>query len=738
MSVKAAGAVEPRLASGRARLEQDEVRVDGREKVRGEAKYAADFAMDGMLWAGLVTSAVPHARIISIDASKARAMPGVHAVLTGGDIGERRFGRVLLDWPVLAVDKVRFIGDNVAIVGAETREIAETAAAAIGVRYEELPAILDPEEAIASSLHIHENAEGYTYLLGTRPPVPHPNVHGYDLTEIGDIAAGFAAAVRTFEHTFTTPRYFGGYIEPRATLVWIDDEGLAHVVSTNKSPYDLREQLAAVTGRPAETFVIEPCFIGGDFGSKGLSIEEFPCYYLALATGRPVKYVRDYTDDMRATVTRHTSKITLRSGVDANGRFSALAARMIYNGGAYIAGRPIPSLIPGAKAKTPYVFRNARVERVSAYTNTVPAGQVRDPAGVPLVFAVESHVDMVARELGIDPLEFRLRNAIRGDERDIDGVTYAEPRGVAVLEALREAAAWERPLPPGRGRGVSMTSRHVSSGTTGLQLTLGPDGIVAVRTGTTEQGVGSLTLIARVVGSVLDVDPALVWVVRDSTATMPRDPGPGGSRGTHVVGQAAFDAAEQLRVKLEAVGYPKVGWDRAVAELTRSGPLEITGTYAGKHRPGDPEWHNFSAYCVEASVDGETGAITVHDVAFAADVGTIINPVAHRGQIDGGFAFGLGHALTEELQLDDARIINPSLADYKLPTQMDMPPFRVVYVPTDRGPGPFGAKMAGELSTSGVAPAIANAVADACRVRLLTLPLTAERVFDAIRKKEPE
>jgi CO/xanthine dehydrogenase Mo-binding subunit len=714
---------------------EDELRADGREKVSGRAAYSADFTAEGMLWAAFATSPMAHATIVAIDTAAARAMPGVHAVLTGSEIGERRFGRVLFDWPVLAIGKVRFIGEYVAAVAAETPEQARAAAAAIDVRYAELPPIFDPALAIESNTLIHEDPGVYVYRGEKRPAVPHPNVQGHDVTVVGDVDSAFAEASAVFEHTFTTPRYFAGYIEPRATLVWIDANDVAHFVSTNKSPFDLRDQLATTTGLPPERIVIEPAFIGGDFGSKGTSIDEFPCYYLALATRRPIKYVRSYLDDMKTTVVRHASTITLKSAVDALGRFVALDARLVYDGGAYAAGRPIPTLLPGGRMKTPYLFHNSRIERIGVYTNSVPAGQVRDPAGTPLVFAVESHVDMIARELGIDPLEFRLRNVIRGEGRDVDGGIYADPRGEAVLEALRDAVRWGPSPPPGRGRGISLVSRHVGGGKTSLRLFLSANGIVEVRTGFTEQGVGTLTLAARVIAKVLGVETTIVHVARGTTAEVPHDPGPGGSRGAHVVGQAAYDAAQQLRIVLSEAGYPGIGWHCAVERVCENGPVEIVGAYDDKDAHARGDWHNFCAYCAEVSVDEETGALTIHDVVFVADVGTIINPVAHRGQLDGGFAFGLGHALTEELQLDDGRIVNPSLADYKLPTQRDMPPFRVVHVHTDRGPGPFGAKMAGELSTSSVPATVANAIADACGVRLTALPLTSERILNGLAAK---
>ncbi len=279
---------ETRTASDR--FQTGERRVDGDVKVSGQAQYTADFAMPGMLWAGFVPSAMAHAKIVSIDTEAARALPGVHAVLTGRDIGEHYFGRRLCDWPVLSIDRVRFIGEYVAAVAADTSQIAEAAAALIHVEYEELPTLFDTEAALLpDALVLHEGSEKYPFMFPRRPRHAHPNIQGRGVTEIGDVGTGFAQSARIFEHTFTTPRYHPGYIEPRATLVWIDGGGVVHVTSTNKSPFGLREQLSVTTGLPKERIVVHPSFIGGDFGAKGLSVEEFPCYYLAAATKRPLK-----------------------------------------------------------------------------------------------------------------------------------------------------------------------------------------------------------------------------------------------------------------------------------------------------------------------------------------------------------------------------------------------------------------------------------------------------------------
>ena len=713
-------------------LDKNELRVDGRDKVTGQAKYAADFKMEGMLHAAFVRSTVPHAKIIGIDTSEAKAMAGVHAVLTGRDIGEHRFGRRLYDRPALCVDRVLFIGDVVAAIAAETREIAEAAAGAIGFEYEELPAIFDPEDALEpDAIVLHPEAERYYYHGGThgaahvgaRPPVPHPNVQGRRVMTKGDLEAGFAKADRIFEHTFETPRYHGGYLEPRATFIWIDEDDIVHVIATNKAPFALREQLAICAGIPLESVRVDPAYIGGDFGAKGLSIDEFPCYFLARATKRPIKYVPGYLQDMRSGTTRHASRTTLRTGVTKDGRITAMDAKIVFNGGAYAAGKPAPTVLPGLDPKLPYDIPAGRLERLCVYTNTIPGGHMRAPGDVQLFFAVESQIDMIARELAIDPIEMRLRNAAREDGSDFEGVPYLEPAAVEVLQLLRTASHWDDPLPPNHGRGIALGVRHIGGGKAEVGVRALPSGTVEVLTGAVEQGMGLFSLLQRVVAATLGVEETRVKIVQEPAKTgSPFDPGAGGSRQTNVTGTAAAQAAQQLRERLARLdgGWPK------------DEPIDVRVTYEAPHGH-EPTAHCFCGFVAEVAIDPETGAVTVVDVVCAADTGTVLNPVAHRGQLNGGFMMGLGHALTEELRVTDGEILNPSLADYKIPTQMDAPPLRIVRYEKASGPGPFGAKMAGEINTATVAPAIANAIAVACGARVTSLPLTAERILSLIK-----
>ncbi len=744
------------VIDAQAALADDEYRIEGREKVTGEGTFAADAHHPNMLFAAFAKSTCVHARIVSVDISAACRAPGVRAVLTGADLGSARFGRCLLDWPVLATDKVRFIGEHVAAVAAETLAEARAAVDLIEIIYEELPPVLAPGEALSPGAPIlHEDPATYRYLPGIRTFPKHPNIQGEDTVGQGDVASAFRFAGRIVEHRFTTPKMHTGYIEPRATLVWIDSVGLTHVISTNKMPYALRQQLAATTGLSHERIIVEPVLIGGDFGGKGLSIDEFACYYLARATGRPVKAVRTYLEDIQSTSVRHAAEIVLKSAIDKDGRWSALQMTVLFEGGAYAAGKPIPYLVPGLSPKTAYHIPNTRIDRVCVYTNTVPGAHVRAPSDIQLFFALESHVDVLALELKEDPLTFRMRHAIRGTETDVDGTSYHEPRAAEVLLALQDGVSWTTPLGPGRGRGIAISARQIGGGKTSAKIALRADGTVHFRAGMVEQGSGAMTMVQRIVAAELGCPRSEVFVHQTSTAEAPPEGGSGASKVTNILGHVAMRGALELvaamRAALAAHHHTNVAgvafsdgvftvqarnyaWDEVARIACGSSEIERTiaydSTVGAPH--GSPEAANFCAYAVTVTVDAETGATAIDDVLCVADVGAVINPIAHRGQIDGGFVLGVGHALMEELVLEDGKILNLTLADYKLPTFADLPPLRVVELAYHDGPGPYGAKAAGEISSAAVAPAIANAIAAASGARLFDLPLTAERIFAAL------
>jgi CO/xanthine dehydrogenase Mo-binding subunit len=713
--------------TARTDLDRPERRIDGDAKTTGAAKYIADLVVPGALHAAFVRSPYPHARIVSVDPSRAQNLAGVRAVLTGADVRGQRLGRRLQDWPLLCWDRALFIGDRVAAIAADTREIAEEAVRLIAVKYEELPALLDMGDALRRDAAVlHPDAATYRFLegRGERPGVPQPNHQGHVLESHGDVDAAFAHAARIFEHEFATPRIHQAALEPRAAVVWLENDRV-HVVSTNKAPFNLRDQMAATLGLARDRIVVDNGTIGGDFGGKGLSTDEFVLYHLAKATGRPVRAVTRYADELTTTNPRHASRIRLRTGVDADGRIVAHESHALFDGGAYAAGKPTVRLVVegGVSTLEGYRVPAARHEAATVYTNNVPGGHMRAPGQPQNVFASESHLDLIARELGITPLEMRRRNVARAGDPTTTGEPWHGPDLAALLDRAAAEIGVDRPRPPGRGIGFALGVRHVGRGSTTISLRLDSDGTIEVRTGVADQGGGQHTLIQRIVAATLGVDSLAVRVRRLSTDG-PQDPGIGGSRVTPVHGGAALAAARALTEKLGG---------RSVADAARAlSPgegLEVSATFDATAAD-----HGACAQAIEVAVDIETGAVRVLRAVLAVDVGQVINPVGLRGQLEGGFVYGLGMALTEDLALEDGRVRAANLGDYKLPTIADVPLLRIVHLSDGHGVGPYGARSAGELVNPGVPAAVANAVQSASGARVQTLPVTAERVWTALRR----
>ena len=706
----------------RSPFARPEIRHEGHLKVTGAARYTADHRPQGMLYAATLGSFVPHARIAGIDTSAAEALPGVVAVLTGRDVGDVRFGRHLRDMPVLAGDRVLHIGQRVAAVAAETREAAEEAVRLIDVEYEDLPAVFHPHQALTDDAPLlHPDPTAYGTNRGPRLPVSHPNLQGELVAgvEEEEIEAALAAADHVFEHVFRTPRQHQGFIEPHGALVWFEGD-TCFVVSTNKAPFTLRQHMAAVTGQPEDSIVVHNRFIGGDFGGKGFSIDEYVCYYLAKATGRPVRSVMSYVEELSAAGPRHSAELRLRTGVTRDGRFVAHAADVVFDGGAFAAGKAAADLVPhgGLDTMSAYSVPATRHRLRTVYTNSVPGGHMRAPGEVQAVFAGETHVDMIAAELGVDPLALRQRTLLRPGAPAPDGTGAATAVSEEVLRRAAEGVDWAAPRAPGRGTGIAVYRRKGGAGKGGVLLRAeAPDRFV-VTTGGADQGSGTVTMIARVAAAALGIDEHCIEVRQESTAAALFDAGAGASRVTRVLGEATRTAAEAMRQLLDASSGAPVEF-----------PVEVTGE---AEAPSGEHSDAFGAIAVEVDVDEETGQIVVLRAVLAADTGTVINPIAHRGQLEGGFAFGLGAALMEELPVEEGQVLAGSLGDYKLPTSPDMPPLTVVNVGDTAGTGPFGAKAVGEFGNLGVAPAIGNAVARSVGVRLQQLPLTSEAVWTAL------
>ncbi|HEU0021768.1 MAG TPA: xanthine dehydrogenase family protein molybdopterin-binding subunit, partial [Dehalococcoidia bacterium] len=529
---------------------QPVTQAEGPDKVSGQALYAADIDRPGLLWGKVLRSPYPHARILSIDTARARRMPGVHAVVAGSDLPDNRVGRLLRDHPVLARDKVRFVGDKVVAVAAESPGLAEEALLQIDVEYEELPAVFDPVEAMTVAAPVvHENMASYRGL--PQPPSRINNVFAQNSWAKGDLEQGFRESDLVFEHSFTTQLAHQGYIEPHACVVEIDRAGRVQIWANNKGPFMLRDQLAAVWGRPKEQIRINPCSIGGDFGGKGSFMDVPLCYYLALHSGRPVKMVMDYIQEFMAGNPRHPGIITLKTGVKQDGRLWARQARVVFNSGAFGAFKPRVHLRGADHSGGPYRIPHVQIESYMVYTNNIPCGHMRAPAKPQVAFAVESHMDMVARELGIDSFEFRRINALRPGDASPTGEEWHNIRAGETLQKAAAAVGWGTPkVRTNLGRGLAMGDQPQGSGQSSAKVSMDENGKVTLLMSLWDTGTGAHTIMRQIVAEALTLPAEDVTLVVGDTDAVGFESGPGGTRVTYTAGQAALGAANDLREKL--------------------------------------------------------------------------------------------------------------------------------------------------------------------------------------------
>ena len=729
------------------------VRGEGPEKVSGQSVYASDVNLPGMLWGKILRSPLPYARIVSIDTSRARALPGVHAVITGQDIPDRRVGRLLRDCPVLCRDKVLFVGDKVAAVAADDPDIAEEALLLIDVEYEDLSPVFDPEEAMTGDAPtLHEGMESYPGL--PQPPSGINNVFAHNVWDKGDIEQGFAESDLIFEHTFTTQLHHQAYLEPHACVVDIDDGGRVQIWACNKGPFMLREQLSKVWDMPEANILVNPTNIGGDFGGKGSFMDIPLCYYLAQASGRPVKMVMDYVQELMAGNPRHPATITIKTGMKSDGRIWARQARCVFNSGAYGAFKPRVHLRGADHSGGPYRIPNVHIDSYMVYTNNIPCGHMRAPAKPQVAFAVESHMDLIAREMGMDPYEFRMLNVLQDGDSNPVGEEWVNIRAGDVLQKAAEAAGWSQPKAPNVGRGISISDQPPGSGMSSAEVRMDAEGRATLLMSLWDTGTGAHTVLRQMVAETLTIPIEDVGVVIRDTDAVGFESGPGGSRVTYTSGQSTVGAAEDLKEQLTVLAAEYMGASADAVTLDegqfqaneggRAMSLKNVAAQAVTALGDDLSAENtytappseYTSYCAqvaEVEVDPETGEVRVTRFITAHDVGTVLNPLFHQGQIEGGVIQGLGYALMEEMETEEGRIANLSLGDYKIPTIKDVPELVTVLVEDGGGPAPFESKGIGESSNTPVAAAIANAVHDAIGAPVMQLPVTAERVLRVIK-----
>ena len=726
-------------------------RVEGKDKVTGRAKYTVDVTLPGMLWGKVLRSPIPSGRIKRIDASRALRLPGVKTVITGEDLTGLKIGRRVYDMPILADGVVRFIGEKVAAVAAESEEIAEQALDLIEVEYEDLEPVLDPVKAMEPSAPlIHPEVMSYK---GLPEKLAAPsNDFIYKTWKKGDISVGFKQAELIVENTFATKTVHHAYLEPHSCVVQANESGGAEIWSCSKVPYAIREQVANAIRIPPEKLVIHPVYIGGDFGGKGDFMDIAVCYFLSRKSGRPVKMIMDYSEEFVAGNPRHASIIKVKTGVKKDGTLVAHHMEFIFDSGAYGAFKPNGFLNGPHLSAGPYKIPHVFIEEHMVYTNKVPCGHMRAPGDPQGFFANESQLDLVARKLGMEPAEFRKKNLMRDGDVDPVGEKIDYIKAEETLKRALEEAGYYKPKPKNVGRGVALVQWVTNSGQGSVALEIDEQGAVTLASAMLDQGGGTYTLLCEIVAEELKVPLEKIRVQTLDTKHGIKDTGIGGSRGTRVYGNAGYDAAMKAVAEIKRVAAEKMGCspDEIVlsngavlhkraerrmtyAELVKSqgSPISVIGSYSDATKVHQA---SMCAQIAEVEVDPETGQIKLRKYTQAHNTGTVLNPLMHQGQIDGGTVMGIGYALMEHLIIEDGKVATTHFGDYKIPTIQDIPPMKTVVTETPKGPGPYNSMAIGETSNIPVAAAIANAVEDAVGVRIKDLPITAEKVFESLRR----
>ena len=740
-------------------------RIDSKVKVTGSAKFTADLKLPNMLYAKIIRSTVPHAKVAKIDKYEAENFPGVRAIITYEDVPSKKFcsyWRETKDIERLRADEnilngtVRFVGDRIAALAAESEEIAENAVDLIKIDYEKLPAVFDPEEAMKPDAPaIHEGVER--------------NIVAHISMERGDVEKGFKDADYIFEDTYKLPIQHHCPMEPHACLAYFNNfTGKLTVWSTNQGVFNLRWLLAYIFDLSLNKVrVIQP-FIGGGFGGKNPVLDEPVVAFLSIKTGRPVLLAYSRQEELACGRRRHSTVIKLKVGVKKDGVITAKQMTAVLDKGAYCDAGPKVANTLGHRWLMLYPVPHMKYDGYVVYTNKSPATSMRGFGTPQQSFAWESMLDDIAEKLGIDPLELRLKNLVQ--KGNVDPYSGQIIESCGIQECIKKAAkeiGWDRrknlAIHTGtKRRGIGMACGTHNTGvwpyvfeTTGALVVINEDGTVNLTTGIVDIGQGSNTVFAQICAEVLGISLENVNVVQLDTEIAPYDIGTHSSRCTHIGGNAVKAAAEDAKRQILEVAAKilKVNKDELEIDngkvFAKSNPkMAVTiGEVASKAVHGeDPHqiigiatYHPssmappFLAQFAEVEVDVETGQVKVLKVVAAHDVGKAINPNLLEGQIEGGVAMGLEYALTGGLQFDQktGRYLNATLTDYKLPCFSDMPEIKVITVESFEPTGPYGAKGVGEPAMVGIGPAIANAVYNALGFRIKELPITPDKVLEA-------
>lgn len=737
-------------------------RLEARAKVTGRAEYIHNLVLPRMLYGKIFRSTVAHGHIINIDVSAAQALEGVFAVYTAQDvlrvIPSPFFGPAFHDQPILAIDKVRYVGEPVAVVLAADPHVAEEATHLIMAEYEELPAVFDAVEAASSNVFVHEALKP----AGTFPDLKH--LAGRSSTNValdfqlrrGDVEAAFRDADHVFEHSFRTQQVMHTPLEPIVSLADPDHKAIT-IHTASQSPSFVRIEIARLLGWPENRVRVKTALLGGGFGAKLYIKLEALVTALALLARRPVKIALTMEEQF-FTITKHATTVRIKTAVTNDGRITGRKCEVWWNGGAYADIGPRVTQKSGFTASGPYDIDNVSIDSYAVYTNLPPAGAFRG-FGIPqVVWPYESQADIISRTLNIDPVEFRRKNILREGRPHATGTPMRDAALDLVLERVAERMQWNAPFDRGhgtlrRGRGIGIGFKALVAPTTSVAMvSLGGDGSCIVYSSTVDMGQASDTAMALIAGEVLGIPAEKIKVVHPDTDVTPYDMATLGSRSTFHMGHAVRLAAEDACLKMQALaqelGMPSDGMLNAGTLLRKrygmpAGNIVGVGSFIPSYTPPDyktgqspnitPNWM-VGGCGVEVEVDTETGHFRLVRFENVVDCGTPINPKVVDTQISGAAIMQLGLTLFERMEFDETgQLRNASFAEYKIPGIHDIPhAIGREVVEAYQGNGPFGAKGVGESATFGVASAIAEAIEDAVGVRLTSLPLTPEAVYRAL------
>ncbi len=749
-------------------------RVDAVEKVTGTAIYGPDLKVPGMLFGKVLRSPLPHARILNVDTSKAERLPGVKAVATGKDF-IARYGLIIQDQPCYCFDKVRYIGDPVAGVAAADLDTAEEALGLIKVDYEELPPVFNAVAAMNPDAPlVHEDLGSYWHVP-VFFPVAGTNICNHFKLRRGNVEEGFQKSEFIFEDTFTTPMVQHCHLEPHVSMAKFDPSGHVTIWSSTQHPYAVRREVARFLELPTNHVRVIVTCLGGGFGGKVMLKVEPLCLVLAMKVKnfRPVKIMLTREEEFYATsVVRHPTITTIKAGVRKDGTLMALETMMVLDTGAYADVGPVVTRSVGISVTGPYKIPHVWADAYCVYTNMPIAGAFRG-LGIPqLQWANDSMMDLLAEGVGMDPVEFRLKNALTEGDLSATGQTL---HSVGIRECIRKAAEgieWGKKTGKYRGKGMGTAYKMTQSpSSSSAFVKLSEDGSVEVLSSTVDMGQGSNTVLAQIAAEELGVEVRNVRVVPPDTDVTPYDHGTASSRSTFHMGNAVKEAAadarrqlfelagEQLEVKpedLEARGgfvFVKGGTGKG----TPISAIRMGVTY-GKGKPiigrgsfSVPEatlldqatgqgacpsvFWLYGAQAAEVEVDPSTGKVEVLKIAAAHDLGRVINLLNCEQQVEGAVVMGVGTTLMEEMILQEGKPVNTNFADYRIPTSLDAPEVASIFVEAAHKDGPYGAKGLGEPVLIPTAPAIGNAVYDAIGVRIHDLPITPEKILKALKEK---